>query len=124
MRFEQLLSTVSQMSLRLPSERVEEAFHEALELIIRTLDVDRCVLAKFDEAEGIVRIVGSKEVRHGKSTEVSRCALGSVVGFPEGAREHPRTLFQVIKTTAHSAPPVRVGAAAAEEVGDVIEKRR
>ena len=53
-RFERVVATVSRLFLGLPSEKVEEGFQEALELIIRTLNVDRCVILKFDESEGIV----------------------------------------------------------------------
>jgi len=53
---QELLSTISRKFLSLPPDRIHEYIEEAVQVIANTMNLDRSVLARFSDTEGIMRI--------------------------------------------------------------------
>lgn len=118
------LSTISSKFLSAQSNKVEECFQEVLELIVRTADLDRCVLSEFSGVEGFMRIVTkfsvdpsdmlSPGLEAGTPWSQARLRMGELVCFsnldelPQAAAEDRRT-YKKFGPASMLHVPVKVG---------------
>lgn len=122
--FYRQLSAISSRFLSLPADEVDGCFHEVLELIVGTADLDRCVLSEFSEVEGFMRIISkfsidpSDKLSTGLEASTpwsqARLRMGKLVCFsnldelPQAAAEDRRT-YEKYGPASMLHIPVKVG---------------